>query len=51
MTAEPTPNPNAARFERTYDAPAELIRGRARRQSKASPDGHLPLSKATRRVK
>ena len=25
MTTEPTPSPNAARFERTYDAPAELI--------------------------
>ena len=25
MTIEPTPSPNAARFERTYDAPAELI--------------------------
>ena len=25
MTTEPTPNPNAARLERTYDAPAELI--------------------------
>jgi uncharacterized protein YndB with AHSA1/START domain len=26
MTTEPTPSPDAARFERTYDAPAELIR-------------------------
>ena len=25
MTTEPTPSPNAARFERTYDAPAKLI--------------------------
>jgi len=25
MTTEPTPSPNAARLERTYDAPAELI--------------------------
>ena len=25
MTAEPTPSQDAARFERTYDAPAELI--------------------------
>jgi uncharacterized protein YndB with AHSA1/START domain len=25
MTTEHTPSPNAARFERTYDAPAELI--------------------------
>ncbi|GAA4585512.1 hypothetical protein GCM10023194_28400 [Planotetraspora phitsanulokensis] len=25
MTTEPTPGPNAARLERTYDAPAELI--------------------------
>ena len=25
MTAEPTPSPNAARLERTYDASAELI--------------------------
>ena len=25
MTTEPTPSPNAARIERTYDAPAELI--------------------------
>src|SRR5262249_5748132 len=25
MTTEPTPNPNAARLQRTYDAPAELI--------------------------
>ncbi len=25
MTAEPTPSPNAARLEHTYDAPAELI--------------------------
>lgn len=26
MTAEPRPSPNAARFERTCDAPAELVR-------------------------
>src|SRR6516162_1690837 len=25
MTTEPTPSPDAARLERTYDAPAELI--------------------------
>ncbi len=25
MTTEPTPSPNTARLERTYDAPAELI--------------------------
>ena len=25
MTTEPTPNPNAARLERTYNAPAELV--------------------------
>jgi uncharacterized protein YndB with AHSA1/START domain len=25
MSTEPTPNPNAARLERTYDAPAELV--------------------------
>ena len=25
MTTQPVPSPNAARFERTYDAPAELI--------------------------
>jgi len=25
MTTEPTPSPNAARLERAYDAPAELI--------------------------
>ena len=25
MTTEPTPSPNAARLERTYDAPVELI--------------------------
>lgn len=25
MTTEPTPSPNAARLERTFDAPAELI--------------------------
>ncbi len=25
MTTDPTPGPDAARFERTYDAPAELI--------------------------
>ena len=25
MTTEPTPSPNAAPLERTYDAPAELI--------------------------
>ena len=25
MTTEPTPDPTAARLERTYDAPAELI--------------------------
>ena len=25
MTIDPTPSPNAARLERTYDAPAELI--------------------------
>ena len=25
MTTEPTPSPNAARLERTYAAPAELI--------------------------
>ena len=25
MTTEPTPSPNAARFERTYDAPVEFI--------------------------
>jgi hypothetical protein len=26
MTTQPTPGPDAARLERTYDAPAELIR-------------------------
>ncbi|MEV4755109.1 SRPBCC domain-containing protein [Micromonospora sp. NPDC049559] len=25
MTTEPTPHPDAARFERSYDAPAELV--------------------------
>ena len=25
MTTQPTPSPEAARLERTYDAPAELI--------------------------
>ena len=25
MTTEPTPSPDAARFERTYDAPAQLV--------------------------
>ena len=25
MTTQPTPSPNVARLERTYDAPAELI--------------------------